>query len=236
MVASNAKNAEKSSVDSDNICPAIAYFVAYRETETCSENALFAAIHNEDTTPVIRAINTRTSQNTEDETMQKAAKQLFQVLRDHNNPAVLEMLDRSNTYCYAECTRQTSDEDDEEDEPSSQPTHFPTTPCRLVVINQVEFNDQLHQAAATLQSDGLLVELDSKTNVSLEKPCFSSTSEVAATVKKIERMMKLCDHALYRRDVYAKPADADVTYLKMMDVTSYLHKLLSNDAIRDQVG
>ena len=176
MVASNAKNAEKSSVDSDNTCPAIAYFVAYRETETCSENALFAAIHNEDTTPVIRAINTRTSQNTEDDTKQKAAKQLFQVLKDHNNPAVLEMLDRSNAYCYGECTRQTSDEDDEVDEPSSQPTHFPTTPCRLVVINQVEFNDQLHQAAATLQSDGLLVELDSKTNVSFSLLFFDQRS------------------------------------------------------------
>ena len=75
--------------------------VAYRETEACSENA-FAAIHNEEITPVIRAIITRTSQNAEDDTMQNAAKQLFQVLKDYNNPAVLEMLDRSNAYCYAQ--------------------------------------------------------------------------------------------------------------------------------------
>ncbi len=47
--------------------------------------------------------------------------------------------------------------------------------------------------------------------------------------------MKLCDHALFRSQVYAKPQGAKFTYVRMMDLTSYLHKLLSNDYLKHSI-
>ena len=47
--------------------------------------------------------------------------------------------------------------------------------------------------------------------------------------------MKLCDHVLYRSNVYAKPEGASFTFVMMMDVSSYLHKLLANELLRDKL-
>ena len=42
-------------------------------------------------------------------------------------------------------------------------------------------------------------------------------NEVAATIRKIERVMQLCQHAVYRGNMYAKPDEAQLTYVKLMD-------------------
>jgi hypothetical protein len=41
--------------------------------------------------------------------------------------------------------------------------------------------------------------------------------------------MKLCDHALYC------PEGSNLTFVKMMDVTSYLNKLLANEVLCDKL-
>lgn len=87
--------------------PAVAYFIAYRINETCNENALYAILHNQDTEPVVRPIVTRKKTST-NKAMEKAARQLFQVLKDHNNAWVIDMLEKSNAYCFAECSRTSS--------------------------------------------------------------------------------------------------------------------------------
>lgn len=81
-----------------------------------------------------------------------------------------------------------------------------------------------------------MVQIDSLVTVQLHKPCLSSTTEeVPHTLKKIENILTLCDHALYRGHIYAKPSEAGMAYLKMMDVGSYLNKLLTNEPIRPKV-
>ena len=47
--------------------------------------------------------------------------------------------------------------------------------------------------------------------------------------------MKISEHALYRGYVYAKPTNAQFTYVMMIDVESYLKKLLATDPIREYV-
>ena len=47
--------------------------------------------------------------------------------------------------------------------------------------------------------------------------------------------MKIWHHALYRSEVYTKPEGASFTFVMMMDVSSYLHKLLANELLRDQL-
>ena len=47
--------------------------------------------------------------------------------------------------------------------------------------------------------------------------------------------MTICHHAIYRFDVYAKPDEAALTFVRMTDVSSYLHRLLENETLRDNI-
>ena len=132
-VASNARSSSQVPRARQSY-PAIAYFIVYRETQTCNENLLFAAMHNHDTEPEISPIRVRSSNQIE-----KAAKQLFQVVKDHNNPTIQEMLDISNVYCYRNADGSSDDEDSEDE---IHPTRFPMVPCVQVVVNEREFGER----------------------------------------------------------------------------------------------
>ena len=95
----------------------------YRENDECNETTIFAKLHNEEVEPDITPIRVRVSSGQNRQT-QTAAKQLFQVIKDHNNEAVQEMFD-------------SSDDPDSDDEDIC-PSHFPTVPCAIVVVNQRE--------------------------------------------------------------------------------------------------
>ena len=134
--------------------PAIAYFIIYRETVACNKNLLFAAMHDHDIDAEISPIRVRSVNQVE-----KAAKQLFQVLKDHNNPTIQEMLDISNVYCY----RHAEDSCDEDSDDEINPSRFPMAPSILVVVNERDFSDILERACNKLRSDGLVLVIDAST-------------------------------------------------------------------------
>ena len=45
--------------------------------------------------------------------------------------------------------------------------------------------------------------------------------------------MEICKNALHRSTVYTIPENAKITYVRMMDVSTYLNKLLANDALNN---
>ena len=132
-VASNARSSSQVPRARQSY-PAIAYFIVYRETQACNENLLFAAMHNHDKEPKISPIRVHSSNQIE-----KAAKQLFQVVKDHNNPIIQEMLDISNVYCYRNADGSSDDEDSEDE---IHPTRLPMVPCVQVVVNEREFGER----------------------------------------------------------------------------------------------
>ena len=71
--------------------------------------------------------------------------------------------------------------------------------------------------------------------VNLDNSCFASDSNLATTIHQIEKVMTICHHAIYRSDVYAKPDEASVTFIRMTDVATYLHRLLGNESLRDNM-
>ena len=80
-----------------------------------------------------------------------------------------------------------------------------------------------------MRLDGLTLhshQLNVATSVPIE-------NEVTRTITKISRMMKICDHTLHRSAIYGKAEGATATYVRMMDVNSYLNKILRNAAIND---
>mgnify|MGYP002803952926 FL=1 len=230
---SNRKSCHHEDSEAPDSYPAIAYFIVYKESDTCNENVLFTALHNEDVETELTPIRVRTKNATGNE-METAARQLFQVVKDHNNASIQEMLNSSNVYCYRNAG-DTSRDDELDSDVEFSSNHFPNRPCVLMVVNQSDFGTSIPAAVEKLQSDGLVVDIGSPRVLNLENPSSSSTSDVVTIIQKIERCMKLCDHALYRSDVYAKPEDSSFAYVKMMGVSSYLHKLLANEALRDKL-
>ena len=53
--------------------------------------------------------------------------------------------------------------------------------------------------------------------------------------RKWKKCMQLCNHTLYQSEVYTKPEGTSSTFVKMMDVSSYLHKRLVNELLRDEL-
>ena len=126
---SNPNSCNHEDSEAPDSYPAIAYFIVYKESDTCNENVLFSALHNEDVETELTPIRVRTKNATGNE-METAACQLFQVVKDHNNSSIQEMLDASNVYCYQNAgERSTDDELDNDVELTSN--HFPNRPCIL---------------------------------------------------------------------------------------------------------
>ena len=146
------------------------------------------------------------------------------------------MLNVSNVYCFRNAHSSCdSDKEDVDDLLHSVSTRFRLVPCCFFVVNVHEFGDQLTRAIAKLQSDGPLLETGEGPGIDLDNSCFASNNEIAKTIRQIEKVMSICHHAIYRSDVYAKPDDAAMTFVKMADVARYLHRLLSSETLRDNM-
>ena len=180
--AKSSQTVESQSFSSRESYPAVAFFIAYKNCDTFNEAALFSALHNEDMEPDITAIRVRpqmplnaASSNRE---METATRQLFNVVKDHNNAMVQEMLDVSNVYCFRHAQESSSsdscDEEEIDDLLHSELTRFPLVPCCLFVVNVQEFGKQLSTVIERLQADGLVVEMGAGHGV--DNPCFATTS------------------------------------------------------------
>ena len=214
--------------------PCVSFFIAYEPNEQCDDDTFFAALHNQDVEPEINPIRVR---NRASQDMETAARQLFQTVKDHDNASMQEMVDVSNTYCYqnAPDSQSESENEDEEEYDEFQPTHFPTVPCCLVIVSHGGYVQQFENAVRKLQSDGLV--FDTTLDAQCDKaPSPTPSNDLIATIRKIQRIMDLSKHALYRGQIYARPNGAKVTYIRLMDVSSYLNKLLANDAINDSLA
>ena len=235
-VCSNAKthNSEggdtPSTVTEEEVYPSISYFIVYTPNDDCDENTFFSALHNQDVEPCIQPIRVRSK--TGSSNMETAARQLFQTVKEHDNASITKMLYNSNVYCY-ENVSDTDDDDEDEHEDAFTPIHFPTLPCVFRVVHDEGYSDAIESAIERLQSDGLVVETALCGSQRNEVPSLSQSNDVTRTIRQIERVMEICKHALYRSAIYAIPDNAKMTYVRMMDVGTYLNKLLANDALNN---
>ena len=78
----------------ETIFPAVSYFIVYSPSDECNDEILFNRLHNEDTEADVVRINPRRPGDGED-----MARVLFNVVKDHKNEYVNEMVRVSNGYC-----------------------------------------------------------------------------------------------------------------------------------------
>lgn len=229
----NRKRDPNSRPRNSDTYPCVSFFIVFEPNERCNDETIFAALHNEDVEPEITRINVR---NRGKQDLETAAKQLFQTVKDHNNPTMQEMVDVSNSYCYrnAPVSSSNTDDEDEEEDDEFHPTHFPTVPCCFVIVNHGGYLQEFQNGIQKVQSDGLVVETALRAEFGT-RPSRTPSNQVISTIRKVERVVNLSGHVLYHGQIYARPNNAKFTYVSLMDVSSYLNKLLANDAINEQL-
>ena len=105
--------------------------------------------------------------------------------------------------------------------------------CFTVVDHQGYF-DAINTALDKLESGGLVLQRPlAPAHPSNMQICVGLQS--CHTYCKKDHVMEICCHALYRFGIYALPDNAKLTYVRMMDVLTYLNKLLANDALNDDL-
>ena len=67
------------------------------------------------------------------------------------------------------------------------------------------------------------------------KASTDSGSEVVSTINKIQRTVKVLNHAFHRGEIYGMPPAAKYAYVYLMDVETYLHKMLVSDELKESI-
>ena len=173
-------------------------------------------------------------------------KRVFQVIKDHNDGAVQNMVKESNQSCaakhIAEIVKDMTKKEVEDkfgyaaDIPVPEDPKF-QLPCRLVIVNENEFGEKLREIVVKMRNDGPCLFVDVIENAVKVSIKDSPPSDFFETVEEINRIMMAFSnpHVLYKGMVYCKPKDASFTFVEMMDPESYLNKLLASEVLREQV-
>ena len=116
-----------------------------------------------------------------------------------------------------------------------QDPHLTKAVC-LVLVNKQDFGERLGSIAATLQKEGLQFAYHTLENnvTSLTFLSDKNSAELTSTIDMIDKAMVKFQkpHVLCNGMVYVKPPKAAYTFIEMMDPSTNLHKLMSNETLK----
>ena len=134
-VCSNSKSKveeEPTNTEHNETYPSYANFIVYTPNDNCNDNTFFTALHNQDLEPVIQGMKVRNAANNE---LENAARQLFQTVKAHNNRS-----------CNVHDSSTDEENDEEEYDEEFHPTHFPSVPCCVTIVNYDGYLDAIQSA------------------------------------------------------------------------------------------
>ena len=106
----------------------------------------------------------------------------------------------------------------------------------MYLANSRAFGQDLEIASKKLRYDGLRHDfITSHGKASTVTVGLNSGSEVVSTINKIQRTMKVLNHALHRGEIYGMTPGAKYAYVYLMDVETYLHKMLVSDELKESI-
>ena len=107
ILPARKKKKDKSQANQDlddffrNFNLGVAYFIAYTHTTECNPDSIFALLHYLDNDVELKTIDSRIKGCKEDDILtEKMVRELFQVVKDHDNDAVKSLVRESNQFCY----------------------------------------------------------------------------------------------------------------------------------------
>ena len=94
--SSSHADSSEAVLEEPDFYPALAYFVAFTESEYWNANKIFQVLHESETIAHVRQIASRSKKpNTN-----QIANDLCNVLKDHNNPAIENIVKKSKEFCF----------------------------------------------------------------------------------------------------------------------------------------
>ena len=168
-------------------------------------------------------------------------KELELVVKDHKCPAIVKMLKESNKFCFH---RSLAETDYDENElfltklPEFDKNDLSDKRCHIFVMNAGQFLSKLQSVCNELNNIGLQIHLKGNlegSNNDSVSVFFEPTSGVLSGIEKLANSMKASGHVLYKGDLYGIPPGSRYTYIYMMDIDTYLHKMMANDNLREDL-
>ena len=222
----------------------VAYFIAYTPSNSCNQYTIFELFHKNEMEATVHKIRTRSIKVDDDENesmREQLLKELELVVKDHKCPAIVKMLKESNKFCFH---RSLAETDYDENElfltklPEYGKNDLSDKPCHIFVLNTGQFLSKLQSVCNELNNDGLQIYLKGNLEGSNDDPVsvsFEPTSCVLSGNEKLANSMKALGHVLYKGDLYRIPPGPRYTSVYMMDVDTYLHKMMANDNLREDL-
>ena len=233
-----------------NFTPGVAYFIAYTRTTECNSDSISALLHYLDNDVELKTIDSRIKGGEEDDILtEKMVRELFQVVKNHDNDSVKSLVRESNRFCYGSKLVEKLDGWSEEEiriafgrieprPPMSRRLRF-CDPVRIVLVKEEVYRDKVTAVVRQLRSDGMCLFIDTIDKPENPSPSLAeeNTCKLMKAVGDINGVMANLSnpHVLCRGKVYAKPDAAQFTFVPMMDTATYLNKLLANSTIRDSI-
>ena len=169
------------------------------------------------------------------------ANDIFNVLKDHNNPAIENTVKKSNEFCFYKALIKRADLEADfwevyrESVVPGVPLCTSKRPSRLVVASKEEYETILKNIARNLCQDGLVFDFVLSSVLYNLPARVSLPSDLEKASDMIQKAMFYFGNALYHRGVYGRLKETRYTYVYMMQVDSYLHKLLASELLRDPI-
>ena len=168
----------------------------------------------------------------------KLSRELDAVVKDHDSLAINSLIKASNDFCFTKCMAEEIQRPDEYEDlfgahlPAPEAKFVGEKPSRLYLVNSKAFGQDLEIASKKLRYDRLrhdFITFHGKASTVIVG--LDSGSEVVSTINKIKRAMKVLNHALHRGEIYG----AKYAYVYLMDVETYLHKMLVSDELKESI-
>ena len=205
VMKSNTKSSTVQASQTESF-PGVAYFLVYRESKACNKNKIFALLHN--------------------------ASSVFQVLKDHTNEAVQNVVCTSNSYCFGQAAAELNREETFVE--LQIPALIQGSPAKLLWSTKTSTSCKSWMSIKSYNQVRLSAKIVPLLNA-FQTCVPTNPSVITRTIKDIDRLMEVCGHALYCSKIYTCPNGVALTFVEIMDVDSYLHHLLSNNTLRKRV-
>ena len=115
-------------------------------------------------------------------------------------------------------------------------------PTRSCVTEMEENGIEIAAAISNLSRNGLQCTFQDNSKLQplnefdIDITLGESSNELIQVIKKVEAVMISLGHGLYKGDIYVKPPSAKFTFVLMMNVESYINKLMISDLIGEDVA
>ena len=208
--SSSHADSSEAVLEEHDFYPAIAYFVAFTESEDCNANKIFQVLHESETIAQVQQIASRSKKPNKKPNSQRSFLS-NNVFKDPYNPAIENIVKKSNEFCFYKALIKRADLETDfwevyrESDVPGVPLCISKRPSRLVVANREEYETILKNVSRKLCQDGLVFDFVLSSVMCNLPARVSPPSDLENAIDMIQKAMFYFGNALYHGGVYGRP-------------------------------